>query len=356
MGKLELDSYSIYISSKTGLGSLDNFLESARGKDIVIEDKYRKSTGSIRFGVREKDSNSAKRAEDKAKTRQALYQAISTILESNNRTAALSFLRSLVQASGNPDALFRTGTTQLKPEVLEKLFQSNLVFECSPPAYKPGRSIHVIDRTLPPSEYLSLPPTTKALSTPKKIADDARNGKIAKEPSNPQFASLFVRDFERKAKSGAYHLETIDGKKRTCHTLAEFAEFVGPGDQKAFKNGANLVTVVSYLTSQNLPLFLNAAILKSLDTPIRSFNGGPLFFKADLKSSYDLKKMADGGITLTYKGECRPDALRISPDHTAPSIALRRPGLAKIECDIIFRPDGDVEYGNVRVHTEGLHL
>lgn len=349
-------SSSIYVSSKTGLGNLENFLESARGKDIVIEDKYRKSTGSIRFGVREKDSNSAGRAEDKAKTRQALYQAISTVLKSNNRTAALSFLRILVQPSGNPDALFSTGTTQLKPEVLEKLFQSNLVFECSPPGYKPGGSIHVVDRTLPPAEYLSLPITTKALPTPREIANNARSGEIAREPSNPQFASIFVKDFERMAKSGAYRLESIDGQKRTCHTLAEFAEFVGPGNQKDFKNGANLVTVVSYLTSQNLPLFLNAAILKSPDTPITSVNGGPLFFKADLKSSYDLKKMADGGITLTYKGECRPDELRISPDHTAPSITLRRPGLAKIECNIIFRPNGDVEYGNVRVHAEGLHL
>lgn len=351
-----MDSSSIYVSSKTGLGNLENFLESARGKDIVIEDKYQESSGSIRFGMREKGSNSAGGAEDKAKTRQALYQAISTVLASTNRTAALSFLRSLVRASGNPDALFRAGTTQLKPEVLEKLFQSNLVFECSRPGYKPGSSIHVIDRTLPPTEYLSLPVTTKVLSTPRKIADDARSGEIAREPSNPQFASIFVKDFERMAKSGAYTLESIDGQKSTCYTLAEFAEFVGPGNQKDFKNGANLVTVVSYLTSQNLPLFLNAAILKSPNTPIKSVNGGPLFFKADLKSRYDLIKMADGGITLTYRGQCQPDELRISPEHTAPSMTLRRPGLAKIECDIIFRPNGNVEHGNVRVHAKGLHL
>ena len=351
-----MDSSSIYITSKTSLGNLENFLESARGKDIVIEDKDLRSTGRIRLGVQEKNASSSTRAKDVAQIRKALYQVISASLTKNNMANALFFLQSQVGPNGDCDALFLGNTSQLKPEALEKLFQSKLVDACSPPAYKPRQSIHVVEATLAPNEYLSLPAATKNLPTPKDLAVAARKGALSKDPVHPQFASIFVKDFERMAKSGAYQLESADGKKTTCNTLAQFAAFVGLGDQSSFENGTNLVTVVSYLTSQNLPLFLNSAILKSSNTPIKSPNGSPLFFKANLTSTYDLKKMPDGGIMLAYKGKCVPDELRISPEHNARSIPLRKPGLAEIECDITFKSNGDIEYGNVRVHTEGLHL
>lgn len=351
-----MHSSSIYISDKTPLGNLENFLEAVRGKTIVIEGKYRKSTGSIRLVVREEKASSSTRAKDIAQTRQALYQVISALLTKNNMANALFFLQSQVKPDGNCDALFLENTSQLKPEALDKLFQSKLVDACSPPVYKSRRAIHVVDAVLPPDKYLSMPTATKNLPTPNELSDKARKGELSKDSSNTQFASIFVKDFERMAKSGAYHLESPDGRKTTCKTLAQFADFVGPGDQTNFANGANLVTVVSYLTSQNLPIFLNAAILKSSNTPITSPNGSPLFFKANLNSTYDLKKMADGGIMLAYKGECRPDELRISPEHNARFVPLRKPGLAKVECDITFRPNGDIEYGNVHIHAEGLHL
>ena len=351
-----MDSPRIYITSKTSLGNLENFLESARGKDIVVEDKDRKSNGSIRLGVREEKASSSTRAKDIAQTRQALYQVISARLTENNMVDALFFLQSQVKPGGNCDALFLENTSQLKPEALDKLFQSKLVDACSPPVYRSRHAIHVGDAVLLPGKYLSMPTATKNLPTPKHLADKARKGELLKDPSNTQFASIFVNDFERMAKSGAYRLESPDGRITTCKTLEQFANFVGPGDQTHFANGANLVTVVSYLTSQTLPIFLNAAILKSSNTPITSPNGSPLFFKANLNSTYDLKKMADGGIMLAYKGECRPDQLRISPEHNARFVPLRKPGSVKVECAITFRPNGDIEYGNVHIHTEGLHL
>ena len=131
-----MHSSSIYISSKTALGNLENFLEAARGKTIVIEDKYRKSTGSIRLGVREKGGDGSAGAKAEAATRQALYQAISTVLESNKRTTALAHLKTLVQAPANCDALFIANTTQLRPEVLEKLFQNGAASQASQPAYR----------------------------------------------------------------------------------------------------------------------------------------------------------------------------------------------------------------------------
>lgn len=280
------------------------------GKTIVIEDKYRKSSGAIRLRVREKDSNDPAQAKGKAKAREALHQAISTVLVSNNRTAGLSDLKSLVQAGGTCDALFIPDTTQLTSEVLRKLFQNNGVPQASLPRYGSGNQLasnatvamptgseqrrgspgHVTDRTLTPEEYLPVPGTLGNLPTPKEIADKARNGGIETASSDPQFSAIFVKDVERMNKSGAYSLENRDGSASTCPTLAAFAEFVGPGDGAGFKNGANLVTVVSYLTSQNLPVFLNQTIFKSANTPVRSASGEPIFFNANLKSTYHLKK------------------------------------------------------------------
>jgi len=351
-----MHSSSIYISSKTAMGNLENFLEAARGKTIVIEDKYRKSTGSIRLGVREKGGDGNSHAQEEAATRQALYQAISTVLESNNRTTTLIHLKTLVQPPANCDSLFIANTTQLRPEVLEKLFQNGAVSQVSQPAYRAATPPHVIDGTLALDDYLLPLGALGDLPTPRDIANNARNGKIETASSNPQFSSIFVKDFERMAKSGAYRLENLDGTPSTCRTLEEFAEFVGPGDQNSFKNGTSLVTVVSSLTSQNLPVFLNIAILKSANTPIKSVTGEPIFFTAKLKSTYDLKRKANGGIMLTYKGSCQPEEIRRLPAHNAPYRTLPNPGLATIECDIIFRPSGDIEYGNVRIHAEGLSV
>lgn len=109
-----MHSPSIDIASKTDPRNLEIFLESARGKTTVIEDKYRKSTGSIRLGVRQKDGNRPEQAQEQSRTRQALCQAIPTVLEANERTAALSFLKSQVKPSADCDALFIPDTTQLE--------------------------------------------------------------------------------------------------------------------------------------------------------------------------------------------------------------------------------------------------
>lgn len=352
-----MDSSSIYISSKTALGNLENFLESAKGKTIVIEDKYRKSTGSMRLGVREKDGNSSKHAEDKAKTRQALYQAISMVLESNKRTAALSFMKNLVQPPGNCDALFITDTTQLKREVLENLFQNNPVSQTSQPIYKSAIPLHVIDRTLTQEEYLSFPDTTTFGPQLKIVVEKAKKGEVTPAPDHTQFSATFIADFNRMVHAKTCTLESLDGKPKICATLTEFIDFCGSGNQENLQSQPNLSIAVSAALSQNLPIFFSNLILKSASTPIRSAKDEPVFFNANFKSAtFHLKKMTDGGIKMTYKGTCQPTEIRKAPHPMAPTTPLPQPGLVNMVCDVTFRSNGELEYGDVRFHAEGMTL
>ena len=352
-----MDSSSIYVSSKTGLGNLENFLESAKGKDIVIEDKYDKSTGKIRFGVREKDSNSAERAEDKAKTRQALYQAISTVLESKNCTAALSFIKNLAQPPGHCDALFIKGTTQLKPEVLENLCQKNPVPQTSQPVYKSAVPLHGTDRTLTQQEYLNFPDTKTFGPSPKVLVEKAKRGEFTAASGHPQYSLTFIEDLNRMVHARTCTLESLDGKAKICATLTEFIDFCDSGDQENFQSQPPLSIAVSAVLSQNLPIFFSHLILKSASTPIRSAKDEPVFFNPSFKNAtFHLKKMPDGEIKITYNGTCRPTAIRTDPDPTAPARPLPQPGLVNMVCEFTIRPNGEFEYGNVHFHAKGMTL
>jgi hypothetical protein len=348
---------SIHVSSKTTLGHLENFLEAARGQTIVIEDKYRKSTRSIRLGVREKDGNSSEHAQDKAKTRQALYQAISTVLESKNCTGALSFLDSLVQASGNRDALFIPDTTQLKPEVLEKLFQNNAVSQPSPPIYKSAVPLHGTDRTFTQEEYLNFPDTKTFGPSPKVLVEKAKRGEFTAASNHPQYSSTFIADLNRMVHARTCTLESLDGKPKICATLTEFIDFCDSGNQENFQSQPPLSIAVSAVLSQNLPIFFSHLILKSASTPIKSAKDEPVFFNPSFKdATFHLKKMPDGGIKITYNGTCRPTSIRTDPHPMAPARPLPQPGLVNMVCDFTISSNGDLKYGDVRIHSEGLNF
>jgi len=340
---------SIRISSTTEPAHLENFLEAAKGRTIVIEDKYPNSTGSIRFGVREKDSIASGRADEMAKTRNALYEAILAVLTAKGRSNAVTRLKAQVGPSKNCEVLFVRGTTQLQPEVLRTLFENNIPSNASLPRYA---------QILTPQDYLNFEDTQKHRSMLTDTAAKARGNNIAKASGDSRFADIFVKDFDRSHKKNAYTLEDLDGTKRYCHTLEEFADFVGPGALSGFQNGANLLTVVSALASQTFPLFLNAAILKSTNTPTRSTSGEPIFFTAKLAPAYYLKKMPDGAIKLTYQGSCQPQEVFKQPPPAPPStsISLPRPGLVTITCDLIIMPNGDTEHGNAVVYAKGLDV
>lgn len=195
--------------------------------------------------------------------------------------------------------------------------------------------------------------------------DAARNNQVVSDEKKTRndVSGIFVRDFGKSV----YEIEDENGKAKAIGTVDEFVEFIG--DPKK----CNLPWEISAFACQSLPIFIKNLLFTrtnsqgKIDSPLKLYDGTPVAFSVSPKASYRLKKLDDGNLVLTYRGEYDAADAIAQGKNTASILTMGEKGVvskgvlidcgkATVSLDISFQPNADFKMGTLQVNAEGWNF